>query len=522
MARLKEQAGFYLRQFGRMNRNARLYLLSNTLNSITVSIFLLLYNLYLVALGYQANFIGWLLVVGMVGGALGIVATSPLMARFGAKATLFWSSVVGGAAGALQLLIPQPFSLTITSFVFGVAGGIYLVIGAPLLADGSQDTARSHIFSLNAALALVTAVIGQVLGGYLPTLVSLPAITRTGLFHAIEPLLVSGAQARSYQLALLLAGAIAAPSFLPIILMDPTPPLRGGWRERFGLRAYGYETRLRGLRRKLARLGRGVRAGGLGGGTPLAAVLTASTRLRARAGQFLRGPIGQLALVEGCIGLGAGLFIPYFNLYFVQHLGVSTELYGLITAVSTALMAVTTLAGPFFAARLGKVRAAVIGHLVSLPFLALLGFTRALPLVLAAYLVRWSLMNMAEPVLLSFFMSVVRPGERATANSAYNLSFQGFWAVGGAVGGLIIAANNFTLPFVLAALLYLLATALLWRCFKDRREIPADAAADDGGSASGSQAWKERPELHRPQDIEHHASQPQYGEAPVHPRLIQD
>src|SRR5215469_6222414 len=183
MAHLKDQAVSYLRQFGRMNRNARLYLLSNTLNSITVGIFALLYNLYLVALGYQADFIGWLLVVGGAGGALGMVTTSPLMARFGAKATLFWSSVVAGVAGALQLLIPLALPLTMTSFILGVAGGIYLVIGAPLLADGSQDAARSHIFSLNASLALITAVIGQILGGYLPDLAKQPAITQNALYQ---------------------------------------------------------------------------------------------------------------------------------------------------------------------------------------------------------------------------------------------------------------------------------------------------------------------------------------------------
>jgi len=484
MAHLKDQAGLYLRQFGRMNRNARLYLLSNTLNSIAVGIFALLYNLYLVALGYQADFIGWLLVIGIVGGAMGMVTTSPLIARVGTKAALFWSSVVAGVAGALQLLIPQALSLTLTSFVLGVAGGIYLVIGAPLLADGSQESARSHIFSLNAALALITAVIGQALGGYLPTLVSLPAVSQSGLLHAIEPLLVSGAQARSYELALLLAGVIAMPSFLPIILMDPTPPRRASGRRNL---------RLRGLGRALAHRGWGVRAGGLGlppaanggGRRPLGANLFAS----------LRGPIGQLAMVEGLIGLGAGLFIPYFNLYFVEHLGISTTLYGLITAVSTALMAVTTLAGPFFAARLGNVRAAVLGHLISLPFLISLGFARALPLVLAAYLVRWSLMNMAEPVLLSFFMSVVHPPERATANSAYNLSYWGCWAVGGALGGFIIAAHNFTLPFVLAALLYLLATALLWRFFQDRREIKAEPAALEPELLPGVSAAKERLEL---------------------------
>ncbi len=480
MATPEDQAGSYLRQFWRMNRNARLYLISNTLNSITVGIFALLYNLYLVALGYQADFIGWLLVVGVAGGALGMVTTSPLMARFGAKATLFWSSVVAGIAGALQLLIPQAISLTITSFVLGVAGGVYLVIGAPLLAEGSQESARSHIFSLNAALALITAVIGQALGGFLPNLVSLPAISNSALLHIIEPFLVSGAQARSYELALLLAGLIAAPSYLPIILMDPTPAGTGR-RLKPRLRAAlgRHQTRLRGFPPPQAS------AAPIGGGEsaqadvvavrPREAVLTAGLPcLRAEALKLLRGPIGQLAMVEGLIGLGAGLFIPYFNLYFVQHLGLSATLYGLITAVATALMALTTLAGPFFAARLGNVRAAVIGHLISLPFLALLGFTRALPLVLAAYLVRWSLMNMAEPVLLSFFMSVVRPTERAAANSAYNLSFWGCWAAGGAIGGVIIASNNFTLPFVLAALLYLLATALLWRCFKDRREVRAD------------------------------------------------
>src|SRR5215469_4127820 len=111
MAHLKDQAVSYLRQFGRMNRNARLYLVSNTLNSITVGIFALLYNLYLVALGYQADFIGGLLIIGAVGGALGMVSTSPILARIGAKAALFWSSIIAGIAGTLQLLIPQALSL---------------------------------------------------------------------------------------------------------------------------------------------------------------------------------------------------------------------------------------------------------------------------------------------------------------------------------------------------------------------------------------------------------------------------
>ncbi|HEY7123209.1 MAG TPA: MFS transporter, partial [Ktedonobacterales bacterium] len=392
----------YLRQFGRMNRNARLYLYSNILSSITVGIFTLLYNLYLVSLGYQADFIGWLLAIGVAGGAVGIAASSPILGRIGAKAALFWSSVVAGAMGALQLIYPAAACLLITSFLAGIAGGLYLIIGAPLLAEGSTESSRGHIFSLNAALALVTTVIGQALGGSLPTLASLPAVVHSPIYQAIQPALVAGAKAQSYELALLLAGLIAAPSFLPIILMDPTPPA-----QREGTRQMGSWLTRQATGSKMRR-----------------ALLLRSTLSTAwaKGRKALRGPIGQLAVVEGLIGLGAGLFIPYFNLYFVQHLGVSTDLYGLITAGSTLLMALTTLAGPYFAAKLGKVRGTVIAHLASLPFLFTLGLTRALPLVLLAYLVRWSLMNMAEPVLLSFFMSIVPQEQRATANSAYTLS----------------------------------------------------------------------------------------------------
>ena len=458
MANTQAQAGSYLRQFWRMNRNARLYLLSNTLSSITVGIFALLYNLYLVALGYRTDFIGLLLVIGAIGGALGMLTTGPLIGRWGEKAVLFWSSAVGALAGALQLLIPVTGSLLITSFVFGIAGGIYLVVGAPLLAGGSHESSRSHIFSLNASLALVTTVIGQALGGYLPDLVNLPAIMHLGLLTFVGPLLVAGAQARSYELTLLLAGLIAAPSFIPILMMDPTPPTRqSNVHGKLALPALSLFPRLRYQFWEMAHA-------------------WPPARIRRMALAVLRGPIGQLAIVEGLIGLGAGLFIPYFNLYFVDHLGISTALYGLITAISTLLMALATLAGPFFAARLGKVRGAVIAHLTSLPFLVMLGFAHALPLVLAAYLVRWSLMNMADPVLLSYFMGVVKPEERATANSAYNLSFYGLWAIGGALGGQIIATGNYTLPFVLAALLYLTAALLLWRFFGHRQELsPASA-----------------------------------------------
>ena len=57
----------YLRRFGRFQRNARLYLINNALSGVTAGILLVLYNLYLLSLGYAADFIGAVLFAATCG-----------------------------------------------------------------------------------------------------------------------------------------------------------------------------------------------------------------------------------------------------------------------------------------------------------------------------------------------------------------------------------------------------------------------------------------------------------------------
>jgi O-antigen/teichoic acid export membrane protein len=68
----------------------------------------------------------------------------------------------------------------------------------------------------------------------------------------------------------------------------------GAWRLKSRPGACGHKTRLRGLGRMVACLGRGVRVGGLGGGTPLGAVLTAR-RWRSALAAALPLGLGALA-----------------------------------------------------------------------------------------------------------------------------------------------------------------------------------------------------------------------------------
>ena len=211
----------YLRRFGRFRRNARLYLVSNALSGVTTGIFLVLYNLYLVALGYGADFIGLILLVGTLGAGLAIFPAGWCVDRFGGKAILIWSSLLIAVAGMGLLLLRQPVPLLVSSFVTGIGGAFVLVVNAPFLTVNSTPAERSHLFSLNIVLSLVTTVLGKVVGGVLPAWLMAPLPPWLAWFLASQP------AARSYQLALLLAGAIAGPSLVPLFLLsDDRPVLR--------------------------------------------------------------------------------------------------------------------------------------------------------------------------------------------------------------------------------------------------------------------------------------------------------
>src|SRR5260370_29311073 len=158
----------YRWQFGRFQRNGRIYLRSNALSGVSVGILLVLYNLYLVALGYGTDFIGVILLVGTLGAGLAIFPAGWCVDRFGGKAILIWSSLLIGVAGVGLLLFRHPVPLLVSSFITGIGGAFILVVNAPFLTANSTPGERSHLFSLNIVLTLVPILLGRVFARVLP------------------------------------------------------------------------------------------------------------------------------------------------------------------------------------------------------------------------------------------------------------------------------------------------------------------------------------------------------------------
>ena len=416
-----------------LSRDAKLYLLSNVMQATSVGALAILYTLFLTALGYNAQLIGTLAVVGTLGGALGLIPSGALLDRVGWRTTLIFSNALGGAAILTQLLVPLQPVLYVTTFLVGISVAMTIVVNAPLLAGASTPAERTTLFGVNNALNFLAGVLGTLLGGFLPEWLKSPAVQNSAFLHLFDPLLVSDPTARSYQAALLIVGALAIPSLIPIFLMrdehtraaaEPTPEpvaaqaAKMGWRERAGL-------------------------------------LINEGKLLAR------GPIGRFSASQVFIGLGAGLFFPFLSIYFVNELGATTAQFGVLSSIQTVLLAGAALLSAPLAAGFGKLRLAIVAQALSLPFLIVLGAAPILSIAAVAYLARASLMNLGAPGLQAYYMEAVPEGRRGLASSVYNGVWQGAWALGALIGGSLISLAGYGSVFLVAAVCYAASILLL-------------------------------------------------------------
>ena len=183
-------------------------------------------------------------------------------------------------------------------------------------------------------------------------------------------------------------------------------------------------------------------------------------------------------LPEMAIGLGAGLTIPFINLYFRERFGRPAGEIGLYYTGAQALVMVAFLAAPFLARRYGPVRTVVACQLSSIPFFLVLALTTSLPLAVAAFLLRHAAMNMVHPVGSHFAMEVIRPRERVRVNGLKQAANKIAWVMANAAGGWMIAhtrivRDGFATTMFTTIVLYIVGSAMYWKFFAG---VPAGQA----------------------------------------------
>jgi MFS family permease len=395
------------------SRPARLYLLSEFLAWTGHGIMAVLYNLYLVEAGYQESFVGTAVSVTALGLALVALPAGMLAERWGRRRCLVLGATLDGLGFLVRASVLAPGPILAASFVAGAGQAMLAIAAAPYITEHSTPKERTHLFSAFFAFALLAGVAGSALGGWLPRIaLTLPAGLRPDLLHA-------------YRLALLVGGAFSLSAALPLL-------------------------RLRGMRE-----------------APLV-----------RAGAPEPGPavrtLFPIALNAALIGAGAGLVIPFMNLYFKTRFHCSSGQIGLFFSLAQVFTAIASLLGPAVARRYGKMRTAVVSELLSLPFLVTLGFESRLGIAVGAFWLRATLMQASTPLLQTFIMEALPPGLRARATSIMNLVWNVGWALSATLAGLIIQRFGYAVPFYMTALLYAVAASTFYLAFRGTPELPAE------------------------------------------------
>jgi MFS family permease len=377
------------------------------------------------------------------------------------------------------------------TFLAGVAGAFLLVVISPFLMRNSTPQERTHLFSMNIVVSQATTVLGELLGGALPGWFAANTLLMDKLPRWSGPLLASQPEARSYQFALLLAGLIAAPSFIPLFLMDPdsprpnpshveqsTPPIERTLAQEPLLSSSSVGEFTQG----------GIAAPNVHEVHPQSELTSRpdTTHLLVRSRQwlilaqkwlksgnlrtFFRSAFFACTLVYILTGLGAGLLIPYFNLYFVRQLHASPALFGLLDGIANGLLAITTLLAPWLASRLGRINAIMLTRLLSLPMLLGIGFAHSLPVAAVLYPLREGSMDMAQGIFQVYAMEAVPTEHRGLANSTYQAVSQVFWAITASLAGLLIVAAGYGLLFIGTFGFYVASVLVIWGYFGKKRE----------------------------------------------------
>jgi MFS family permease len=180
-----------------------------------------------------------------------------------------------------------------------------------------------------------------------------------------------------------------------------------------------------------------------------------------------------IAINAALIGSGAGLVIPFMNLYFKNRFTCSSGQIGTFFSIAQVFTALAALAAPAVARRFGKLRTAVASELLSLPFLVTLGGERHLGVAVGAFWLRATFMQASTPLLQAFVMEVLPHELRARSTSLNNMVWNLGWAVSATLAGVIIEHFGYAVPFYLTATLYLTAALTFYRAFRGTSETPA-------------------------------------------------
>jgi len=397
-------------------RTANVLLAYTLTKGLQMSLYALIFPLYLYHLGYKQDTIGLVTALGAVTTLVGAVPLGLLADRVG-RARLFVLSA---------LLTPIPYlAISFTSSLAVIIPGamianflatVYWSTNAPLLVGAVAAEDRVRVFAANSFLLMGLGALGAVIGGTIP-------VVAGHLLHQ------SSDATLPLRIALSGTAVISAIGAIPLL---------------------------------------GIRAAD---GAPEG---------RAHAWRFQKSDLrlyGKLLCADALQAFGAGAIIGFLPLFFRLRYGLSAGVLGILFTTTGILSGIASLAAPALARRLGDLRALITAQAVIAPAIL---FTALAPVVWLAILFevcRTALRGTVDPIYTPFAMTRVPARQRGALGGLYNVTWATGFSLGPLLSGAIQVRAGFGPAFTMSAACYALAAATMFLFFRDS---PAIADEQEG------------------------------------------
>jgi MFS family permease len=405
----------YLHRLRSLDRDVRLFLLSSGTMGFTLlnGIFPVLFNLYLLRLGYGPEFIGSVNAAGLLAYSVFAFPAGMAARRWGARRAMAigvaLSMVFSGMLPLVEFLAPnwrEPWMLG--SRVLSTAGlALFFVNANPFMVDATGAAERNHAFSTRMVIDTASGMLGSLVGGALPGFLS------TSLGLALDG-------PATYRYALLVAAVLSLPAVIALLLV----------RERRVGAEGPHGTATRGA-----------------SAVPVAM-------------------LGAMALVTLLRAAGVGTSRVFFNVYLDDGLGVSTVQIGTLFAVVQLASVPAAMAMPLLAARSGLYRVVVwcsLGIAASLLPLALVPHWAAATI---GRIGTYSLSAIADPALSVYQLELVPQRWRSVMAGVASTALGVSWTALAFGGGFLIAGLGYRALFLGAAGLTVAGTLVFAALFR--------------------------------------------------------
>jgi DHA1 family multidrug resistance protein-like MFS transporter len=168
----------------------------------------------------------------------------------------------------------------------------------------------------------------------------------------------------------------------------------------------------------------------------------------------------KFSILAFLLSAASGVFATLFPFYVNQRLGIQSDALGMLMFLSSFTSAAAQMAAPRISGRLGSVKAIALVIGLAVPFYVLIPYVPSFTAVSSCYIVMYSLVAMANPLIISVYMRNLVAEEKSTANGIRMTFMQGGSVVGPWLGGQLMEKVSLGFPALLGGGIYAVTAVL--------------------------------------------------------------